>query len=51
MTKFLLTFFAIYFFYKYITKPVYIVPPKKKEKEKESTKKYDGDYIDYEEVK
>jgi len=50
MTKFLLTFFAIYFFYKFITKPVYIVPPKQKE-EKQNKKPYEGEYTDYEEIK
>ncbi len=54
MTKFLLTFLAIYFFYKYITKPVYITPPRQKEddaKPKHAEKRKNEDYIDYEEIK
>jgi hypothetical protein len=54
MTKFLLTFLAIYFFYKYITKPVYITPPREKESKTKTTaseKRKNEDYIDYEEIK
>lgn len=45
--KYFFLFLAIYFFYKYVTKPTYIVP--KNQTPPKTNKK--PDYTDYEEIK